>query len=511
MSQNLYHTLSGGFPQDRSATVFVIPGGGDYSFAELEAGAGRIAALLRSLDVDPGDRVMAQVDKSPEAVFLYLACLRIGAIYLPLNTAYRETELEFFISDAEPSVIVCEPGHAETIEALATRLGDAHVLTLGTEGDGSLIERSQPLEPATEVAETGADDIAAICYTSGTTGRSKGAMLSHANLASNAQTLHKLWGFVPGDVLLHALPIFHVHGLFVALHCALLNGSKVIFLPRFDADEMVRQMPNATVMMGVPTFYVRLLAHPRFTREVCANMRLFIAGSAPLLAETFAEFEARTGHRVLERYGMTEAGMVTSNPYEGERRPGKVGRALPGVELRVADEDGRILPPGEVGVLEYKGPNVFKGYWRMPEKTKEEFRPDGFFISGDLATLDEDGTVTIVGRAKDLIISGGFNVYPKEVEGFIDELDGVGESAVVGLPHPDFGEAVAAVVTAAAPTEKPDEAEIIATLKDRLASFKVPKRVFVVDELPRNTMGKVQKTLLRERYAATFKETTPAG
>jgi len=511
MPQNVYHALSAGFPADRSTTVFTVPGGRDYNFAELETGAARMAALLRALDVAPGDRVMAQVDKSPEAVFLYLACLRAGAIYLPLNTAYMEAELEYFISDAEPSVIVCEPARAAAIEALSARLGRAHVLTLGISGDGSLIERSQALEPSAEIAEASADDIAAICYTSGTTGRSKGAMLSHGNLESNARTLHKLWGFVPGDVLLHALPIFHVHGLFVALHCALLNGSKVIFLPRFDADEMVRQMPNATVMMGVPTFYVRLLAHPGFSREVCANMRLFIAGSAPLLAETFAEFEARTGHRVLERYGMTEAGMVTSNPYKGERRPGKVGQALPGVEVRVADEDGRILPSGEVGVLEYKGPNVFRGYWRIPEKTEEEFRFDGFFISGDLATLDEDGTVTIVGRAKDLIISGGFNVYPKEVEAFIDELDGVGESAVVGLPHPDFGEAVAAVITAAGPATKPDEAAIIAALKDRLSGFKVPKRVFVVDELPRNTMGKVQKTLLRERYAGTFEETGSAS
>jgi malonyl-CoA/methylmalonyl-CoA synthetase len=509
MSQNLYHALTGGFPADRAATAITVPGGRDYSFADLETGAGRIAALLQALGVKPGDRVMAQVEKSPEAVFLYLACLRAGAIYLPLNTAYQAAELNYFIGDAEPSVIVCEPARAEAIGSLAAKHGRAEVLTLGTDGDGSLMERSAGLDPSGAIAEVGTDDIAAICYTSGTTGRSKGAMLSHGNLESNARTLHKFWGFVPGDVLLHALPIFHVHGLFVALHCAFLNGSKVIFLPRFDADEMVRQMPNATVMMGVPTFYVRLLAHPGFTREACANMRLFIAGSAPLLAETFAEFEARTGHRVLERYGMTEAGMVTSNPYEGERQPGKVGQALPGVEVRIADEDGNILPPGEVGVLEYKGPNVFKGYWRMPEKTAEEFRPDGFFISGDLATIEADGTVTIVGRAKDLIISGGFNVYPKEVEGFIDELDDVGESAVVGLPHPDFGEVVTAVVTRAGPDAQPDEAHIIGTLKDRLATFKVPKRVFVVDQLPRNAMGKVQKAELRQRYAKTFAEPAP--
>jgi len=510
MSQNLYHALTGGFPADRTALALTVPGGRDYSFGELVTRAGRIASLLRSLGVSPGDRVMAQVEKSPEAVFLYLACLQAGAIYLPLNTAYQEAELDYFIGDAEPSVIVCEPARAEAMRTLATRHRSPRVLTLGAAGDGTLMEQSGTLEPSAQVAKVGSDDIAAICYTSGTTGRSKGAMLSHGNLESNARTLHKFWGFVPGDVLLHALPIFHVHGLFVALHCAFLNGSKVIFLPRFDADEMVRQVPNATVMMGVPTFYVRLLAHPGFTREICANMRLFIAGSAPLLAETFAEFEARTGHRVLERYGMTEAGMVTSNPYKGgERQPGKVGQALPGVEVRIADEDGNILPPGEVGLLEYKGPNVFKGYWRLPEKTAEEFRPDGFFISGDLASMEADGTVTIVGRAKDLIISGGFNVYPKEVEGFIDELDEVGESAVVGLPHPDFGEAVTAVVTRASPAAMPDEARIIATLKARLAAFKVPKRVFVVDELPRNAMGKVQKAELRARYAKTFSEPAP--
>jgi len=510
-SKNLYLALADGFPADRTTTALDVPGNGLTSFAALEDASARIAALLLDLGVKPGDRVMAQVEKSPQAVFLYLACLRAGAIYLPLNTAYREAELDYFMGDAEPSVIVCEPARAETIGALAARHGAPHVLTLGGTGNGTLIERSRGFEPSSKIVEVGADDIAAICYTSGTTGRSKGAMLSHGNLESNARTLHKLWGFVPGDVLLHALPIFHVHGLFVALHCALLNGSTVIFLPRFDADEMVRRMPDATVMMGVPTFYVRLLAHKDFTRDICHRMRLFIAGSAPLLAETFAEFEARTGHRVLERYGMTEAGMVTSNPYEGERRPGAVGPALPGVQVRIADAEGKILAPGEVGVLEFKGPNVFKGYWRMPEKTAEEFRGDGFFVSGDLATLDEDGYVTIVGRAKDLIISGGFNVYPKEVEGFIDELEGVGESAVIGLSHPDFGEAVTAVVTPADQAAKPDEAVIIGTLKGRVAGFKVPKRVFVVDALPRNAMGKVQKNLLRDRYAETFSATAPTG
>ena len=503
MSGNLYTALSGGFPNDRAQIAIEVPGGRCFRFAALDEAVGRIASLLRALGVARGDRVIGQLEKSPEAVFLYLAALRIGAIFVPLNPAYREAELDYFISDAEPAVIVGQPRS----EAMLGKLARAHdcgtVLTLDQEGGGSLIERSGGLAPTAGITEVSPDEIAAIVYTSGTTGRSKGAMLSHRNLLSNAATLHRIWGWRDGDVLLHALPIYHVHGLFIALHCALLNGSRVIFLPRFEAREVIAQLPRATVFMGVPTFYTRLLAEPDFGAQSCANMRLFIAGSAPLLPETFAQFEARSGQRILERYGMTEAGMITSNPLEGQRRPGSVGPPLPDVSVRVAREDGAALPQGEVGVLEIAGPNVFGGYWRMPEKTAEEFREDGYFITGDLARIDEDGAVAIVGRAKDMVVSGGLNVYPKEIEAAIDALDGVGESAVFGLPHPDFGEAVAAVVTGTGGDL--DEAGIIDAVKAQLAGFKVPKRVFAVDALPRNAMGKVQKNVLRDRYAGTFK------
>ncbi|MHA1537574.1 MAG: malonate--CoA ligase [Alphaproteobacteria bacterium] len=499
MNANLYKALSEAFPDERASIAIEVPGGGSFSFAALDEAVGRIARLLRDLGVGRGERVMAQLEKSPEAVFLYLAVLRIGAIFVPLNPAYLEGELDYFIADAEPAVIVGQPRSEAMLGKLAR---GAIVLTLGEDGGGSLIERSEDLTPASAIADVGSDEIAAIVYTSGTTGRSKGAMLSHGNLLSNAATLHRIWGWRAGDVLLHALPIYHVHGLFIALHCALLNGSKTIFLPRFDAREVIAQLPHASVFMGVPTFYTRLLGEPGFGPEACANMRLFIAGSAPLLPETFAQFEARSGQRILERYGMTEAGMITSNPLDGERKPGSVGPPLPDVRVRVAGEDGQALAQGEVGVLEIKGPNVFRGYWRMPEKTAEEFREDGYFITGDLACIDEDGAVAIVGRAKDMVVCGGLNVYPKEVEAVIDAMDSVGESAVFGLPHPDFGEAVAAAVTPGAGDF--DEAEIIASIKARLAGFKVPKRVFRLEALPRNAMGKVQKKTLRERYADTF-------
>ncbi len=505
MSGNLYRALSGGFPRDRARIAIEVPGGPRYSFAALDEAVGRIARLLRDLGVRRGNRVMAQVEKSPEAVFLYLAALRIGAIFVPLNPAYRQTELDYFIADAEPAVIVGRPRSEAMLGKLARAHGSGIVLTLGQDAGGSLIERSTGLSPAPRIAEVSADEIAVIVYTSGTTGRSKGAMLSHGNLLSNADTLHRIWGWRDGDVLLHALPIYHVHGLFIALHCALLNGSRMIFLPRFEASEVIAQLPRASVFMGVPTFYTRLLAEPEFDAQTCAGMRLFIAGSAPLLPETFAQFEARSGHRILERYGMTEAGMITSNPLQGERRPGSVGPPLPDVSVRVAGEDGQALPQGEVGVLEIKGPNVFKGYWRMEEKTAVEFRRDGYFITGDLARIDEDGALAIVGRATDMVISGGLNVYPKEIEAVIDALDGVGESAVFGLPHPDFGEAVAAIVTPERAGGELDEARIIECVKAQLAGFKVPKRVFVVDTLPRNAMGKVQKKTLRDRYAETFR------
>ncbi|MFO7484321.1 malonate--CoA ligase [Oceanibaculum nanhaiense] len=504
MSDNLYELFESRFPADR-AELFIETGDGKrYSYADLESWSGRIANLLVALGVTPGDRIAVQVDKSPEAIFLYLACLRVGAAYLPLNTAYRQAEIEYFLTDAEPRIAVCRPGTEDWVGACAAKAGTPHVLTLsGTQG-GTLIEQAKGLSPDFATVARDRDDLAAILYTSGTTGRSKGAMLTHWNLASNALTLHKVWHFQPGDVLLHALPIFHTHGLFVATNCILLNGSSMIFLPKFDADEIVALMPRATVMMGVPTFYVRLLAHAGFTRDLTKHMRLFVAGSAPLLADTFNQFRERTGQAILERYGMTETGMLTSNPYEGDRLAGSCGMALPDVEVRIADEKGTALPLGETGVIEVRGPNVFKGYWRMPEKTKAEIREDGFFITGDVGRVDERGYVWISGRAKDLIISGGFNVYPKEVEEEIDQMPGVEESAVIGVPHPDFGEAVVAVATARAGQTPPAPEAVIADLKARLAGYKVPKQMFVVAELPRNSMGKVQKNLLRDQYKALF-------
>jgi len=500
---NLYALFLERFPRDPAALFLDGTDGRRLRYSEVPERTGRILSLLQQLGVQKGERVVVQVDKSIEAVLLYLACLRAGAIYIPLNTAYTPSEVGYFLTDATPRVFVCTPGNQERLAAVADECGVPAVLGLGAAGEGDLIEALEAQPASEQIVEVAGDDLAAILYTSGTTGRSKGAMLSHANLSANARVLYDYWHWQPGDVLLHALPIFHVHGLFVALHCALLGGSRVIFLPRFNADQILAALPEASVMMGVPTFYTRLLERRDSTRELCAGMRLFISGSAPLLAETHREFEVRTGHRILERYGMTEAGMITSNPYDGERIAGTVGFALPGVGARVTDDQGRELPRGEAGVLEISGPNVFRGYWKMPEKTAEEFRPDGWFITGDIAVMAEDGRVTIVGRAKDLIISGGFNVYPKEIESQIDDLPGVKESAVIGVPHPDFGEGVAAVVVPDGSTPV-TEASVIGALKDRLARFKQPKRVFVVDELPRNTMGKVQKNVLRQTYKDIF-------
>ena len=504
MSKNLYSLFESRFPAARDMAFIETPAGKTYSYADLETQSGRMARLLTSLGVKPGDRVAAQVDKSPEAIFLYLACLRADGAYLPLNTAYQDAELGYFLEDAEPKVVVCQPSREAAARTLAEEAGVAEVLTLDAAGEGTLTERSADLDPDVGCAAAEDGDLAAILYTSGTTGRAKGAMMSHGNLGSNALTLHEIWGFRPDDVLLHALPIFHTHGLFVATNCVLLNGTGMLFLPRFDTDTVIDLLPRATVMMGVPTFYTRLLNHPGLTPERCANMRLFISGSAPLLAETFEAFHARSGHAILERYGMTETGMNTSNPLDGARFAGTVGLPLPDVEVRVAGEDGTILGPGEIGTLEVRGPNVFQGYWRQLEKTAAEFRPDGFFITGDLACIDERGYVQIVGRGKDLIISGGFNVYPKEVELVIDGVSGVGESAVFGLAHPDFGEAVAAAVTTAPGAGGFSEAKIIDHVKAQLANYKVPKRVFFVDALPRNAMGKVQKNQLREAYKDTF-------
>jgi len=502
---NLYAAFEGRFRAAGSTIAFSIPGGADVTYSQLLDDVARMANALTALGVKPGDRVLVQVEKSIPNVHLYLATLKIGAVYNPLNTAYTAAELDYFIRDAEPALIVVPGEKLPHVEPIAAELGTAKIATMEADGSGSLTDLARGQSTEHRTVERDSDDLAALLYTSGTTGRSKGAMITHRNLSSNAEVLHEYWGFEPGDVLLHALPIFHTHGLFVALNTTFLNTSRVIWLPKFDLEAVMRHMPEATVMMGVPTFYTRLLGNPAFGREHCARMRLIISGSAPLLAETHKEFEARTGHKILERYGMTEAGMITSNPYRGgERIAGTVGYALPGISVRVASQDGKILPPNEVGVLEVKGPNVFKGYWRNPEKTKEEFRPDGYFITGDLATMAEDGRVTIVGRAKDLIISGGFNVYPKEIEEELNALPGVNESAVVGVPHPDFGEGVIAILTPEPGAKVPSEAEVISALSNRLAKFKLPKRVFVLDELPRNAMGKVQKGELRAQFAKTF-------
>ncbi|TPQ50881.1 malonyl-CoA synthase [Prosthecomicrobium hirschii] len=488
-----------------AAKTFIETGDGRrITYADLWATTARIANHLVALGLKPGDRVAVQVEKSPEALMLYLATIRAGGVFLPLNTAYTLAELDYFIGDAEPAIVVCRPADADAMTALASRLGAARVGTLGTKGDGTVMAGAAAASDLFEDVERTDDDLAAILYTSGTTGRSKGAMLSHRNLASNAETLVDTWRFTADDVLIHALPIYHTHGLFVASNIILMAGASMIFLPRFDADQIVGLFDRATTLMGVPTFYVRLSQHPGVTRASTAGMRLFVSGSAPLLAETHRAFEAATGKAILERYGMTETNMNTSNPYDGNRIAGTVGLPLPGVDLRVADpETGRLLAEGEIGVIEVKGPNVFQGYWRMPEKTAAEFRPDGFFITGDLGKIDERGYVHIVGRGKDLVISGGFNVYPKEVETEIDAIAGVVESAVIGVPHPDLGEGVTAVVVREAGASV-DEAAVSAALADRLAKFKQPKRVFFVDDLPRNTMGKVQKNVLRDQYRTIY-------
>ena len=488
--------------------VFIeTPEGRKITYADLHAGAARFANLLIARGVAPGDRVAVQVEKSPDAVMLYLACLRAGAVFLPLNTAYTPAEIEYFLGDAKPRVFVCDPSSREKLLPVASKVGVAHVETLGVREDGSLTEGARAMSGEFADVERGADDLAAILYTSGTTGRSKGAMLSHGNLASNALTLVDYWRFTSNDVLIHALPIYHTHGLFVAMNTLLLSGGSMFFLPKLDPDLMLQLMGRgATAMMGVPTFYTRLLAHPGLTKEATKYMRLFVSGSAPLLAETHREWTARTGHAILERYGMTETNMNTSNPYDGDRVPGAVGFPLPGVSVRITNpETAQELPSGEIGMIEVKGPNVFKGYWQMPEKTASEFRKDGFFITGDLGKIDERGYVYIVGRDKDLVITGGFNVYPIEVETEIDELPGVLESAVVGVPHADFGEGVTAVVVPKKDASL-DEKQIIGALEQRLAKFKLPKRVIFVSELPRNTMGKVQKAELRKTYGDLYKK-----
>ena len=500
--QNIYSLFQAAASRVGSRPMLVDSGGVRLRYNEVDSLAGRMARRLRDAGARPGDRIVVQVEKSITAVVLYLAALRAGIVFVPLNTAYTRDEVAYFLEDAEPSILVCDSQRRASFASVADAAGVGSILTLDADDRGELTDglwadASCPVEPR------GSDDLACILYTSGTTGRSKGAMLSHGNLASNALALKLFWRWEDADVLLHALPIFHVHGLFVALHGALLNGSTMLFHRRFDADAVLRDLARSTVFMGIPTFYTRLLENPGLTRGACSAMRLFTCGSAPLLEETFARFRERTGHDILERYGMTEAGMITSNPYDGPRLPGTVGYALPGVSIRVSDAQGAPVPHGLPGVLEVKGPNVFQGYWKLAQKTAEEFRPDGYFITGDIATLSGDGRVSLVGRARDLIISGGFNVYPKEIELLIDAVEGIGESAVIGVPHPDFGEAVIAVATYARDSVV-NEAAVMKALTGRLARFKQPKRIIFVDELPRNAMGKVQKTALRAEYCSLF-------
>jgi len=501
---NLFSSLFDGI-EDPARLAIETVDGQRISYEELIVRAGQMANVLIDRGVKTGDRVAAQTEKSIPGLVLYLAVVRAGAVYLPLNTAYTLNELEYFITDAEPSLVVCDPSKADGIGAIASKVG-AKVETLGADGRGSLTDAASKTATEFETVARANDDLAAILYTSGTTGRSKGAMLTHDNLASNSLSLVDYWRFSANDVLIHALPIYHTHGLFVASNVTLFARASMIFLPKFDPETIIKLMARATVLMGVPTFYTRLLQSPALTKDSTRHMRLFISGSAPLLADTHREWFARTGHAVLERYGMTETNMNTSNPYDGDRVPGAVGHPLPGVSVRVTDPDtGEQLGRERIGMIEVKGPNVFKGYWRMPEKTKAEFRDDGFFITGDIGKIDAKGYVHILGRGKDLVISGGFNVYPKEIESEIDAMPGVVESAVIGVPHADFGEGVTAVVVCQKGA-KVDESSVLKALEGRLAKFKMPKRVMVVDELPRNAMGKVQKNILRDAYSKLYSE-----
>jgi len=500
---DLYGTLAAAFRPHLQKPWIELQDGGTLPYAAVEEGSAKVVGLLRSLGLARGDRVAVQVDKTPEALLVYLGTVRAGAAFLPLNPAYRSEEVAYFLADAEPAVAIGRPEAASDFEAAATASRVRHVFALGADGRGSWSDAVAAASPVHEDARIGERDLASIVYTSGTTGRAKGAMLTHGNLVSNAVTLHTLWGFEGRDVLLHALPIFHVHGLYVATNTAMLNASRIRFHARFDAHDVVEALAGSTVFMGVPTMYTRMLAQPALTRERCAGVRLFVSGSAPLLPEVFERFRERTGHSILERYGMTETGMNASNPWWGERRAGTVGRALPGVEVRVTGEDGRTLPAGQVGEVQVRGPNVLTGYWRRPDKDAEEFTVDGYFRTGDLGSLDGDGYLTLVGRSKDLVISGGFNVYPKEIELLLDGLPGVAESAVIGLAHPDLGEGVTAVLVLK-PGVHVGEEDVLAALRPHLAAFKLPKAVRLVEELPRNAMGKVQKNLLRERFAGLY-------
>jgi len=499
MDANLYTALSQRFPEP-SSTVLTTPDGQHFSYADLERESARYAQVLHSLGLQPGERVSVQVEKTPANLWLYLGVLRAGLVYHPLNTAYAPDEMRFFLSNAETRLLVCDPAKLAEYESLCDEVGVAQIETLDARGEGTLSALAAAQSGEFQTIARAPNDMAALLYSSGTTGRPKGIVLSHENLCANATVLVDLWGFSQSDVLLHALPIYHVHGLFVAVHCALMSGSRLIWLPRFEVDQVVAQLPKATVMMGVPTYYTRLLTEPKFGRELLAGMRLFISGSAPLLTETFDAFVTRTGHAILERYGMSETGMNTSNPLVGERVAGTVGMPLPGTEVRVCDTEHRVLPRGEIGEVEVRGANVFSGYWRMPEKTAEDFTEDGWFVTGDQGRFDEHGYLSIVGRSKDMVISGGLNVYPKEVESVLNDYPEILESAVIGVPDPDLGEAVVAWVVLES-DQSLDEQALRQRLREKIAGFKVPKAIRAVDELPRNAMGKVQKTLLRERWS----------
>lgn len=502
MTNPLYDTLFGQH-HAKTSPFLHLPDGSSISYADFLGMAAQYAGLMTELGLVAGDRLAVQIGKSPQALAVYAACAQAGVVFLPLNTAYTAGEVRYFVENSGARLLLCDQSNADELQSVADSCG-AVLETLNSDGTGSFHVKAQALPNRFETVSRGEDDLAAFLYTSGTTGRSKGAMLTQGNLLSNAKTLTEEWQFTDKDVLLHALPIFHTHGLFVASNITLLAGGQMIFLPKFDLDQVIAQLPSATAMMGVPTFYTRLLGDARFTKDLAQHMRLFVSGSAPLLSETHIQFEERTGHRILERYGMTETNMNTSNPYTGERRAGTVGFALPGTEVKITDSNtGETLPQGEIGEIEVRGPNVFKGYWQMPEKTAEELREDGFFITGDLGQFDSDGYLTIVGRNKDLIISGGYNIYPKEIELLLDDEDGVLESAVIGVPHPDFGETVVGILVASG-DQDPDLVAIKANIGKSLARFKHPQRLIILPELPRNTMGKVQKKALRDQYADLF-------
>lgn len=502
---NLYSLFAKHFPTQLSQTVIETVDHRLYSYHDLEQQSARFANFLTKQGIKTGDRVIVQIDKSPQAFFLYLAVIRIGAIYLPLNTAYTETELNYFITDAKPSLLVCQPKQENKLRILCDKLSISHCFSLGQNEDGTLLTNSIDSDITFETLECNENEIAAILYTSGTTGKPKGAMISHANLAANAITLSKYWQWTENDVLLHALPLFHIHGLFVACHCVLLSGAKMLWLSSFDANKVFQNLSRATVLMGVPTYYVRLLALKQLNHENCKHMRLFISGSAPLLAQTFNDFHKQTGHEILERYGMTETGIIASNPVDGQRIPGTVGPALPGVSVRIINENNTILPENEVGQLIVKGKNIFQAYWNLTEKSLSEFSDDKYFRTGDLASIDVNGYIQIIGRSKDLIISGGLNIYPKEIEDVLNNIPQVKESAVIGIPHSDFGEAVIAIIVTEDKTDPQlSDGQVLKFLQARLARFKLPKKIHFIDSLPRNTMGKVLKNKLRDDFLNTL-------